>query len=272
VRAYKFKTPSEAYLALLKDVLENPEYVCSPRGQKIFEVTNAVIEIEEPNSSSLVTNDEARNKVIADYGKREHDMYYSMSTKAEDWEKVSKFWGKLANPDNTINSNYVYLTKGLKDHGNPRFETAEIVDGKANFLAIVPSQIEELKACMRTPWQWSVQSLKADKDTRQAIMRFSRPEHQWVGNKDQVCTLDGVWQIRENKLNLSINMRANDLVKGYVWDVPFFMSLMEDMLEDLKDDYPDLKIGKYTHIARSLHIYESTVEVVRKMIGDQHDQ
>jgi thymidylate synthase len=244
MRAYKFKTPSEAYLALLKDVLENPEYICSPRGQKVYEVTDAIVEIEEPNSSPLVTKDEARNKVIADYTAKEKALYSSMSNRVEDFEKISKFWGKLANPDGTVNSAYGYLIKGLADHGNSEFEGA-----------------------MRTPWQWCVESLKADKDTRQAIMRFSRPEHFYKGVKDFTCTTHGNWLIRENTLSLSIVMRSNDLVKGFVFDVTFFIGLMVEMLEELKVVYPDLKMGKYTHTAHSLHIYESTVDTVKKMIG-----
>ena len=267
MRAYKFKTPSEAYLALLKDVLEDPEHICSPRGQKVYEVTNAVVEIEEPNSNSLVTKDEARNKVIADYTAKEKALYSSMSNRVEDFEKISKFWGKLANPDGTVNSAYGYLIKCLKDHGNPRFENAETVDGDILYLANVPENREEIEGAMRTPWQWCVESLKGDKDTRQAIMRFSRPEHFYKGVKDFTCTTHGNWLIRDNALHLSIVMRSNDLVKGFSFDVPFFISLMQDMLEELKTVYPDLKIGKYTHMAHSLHIYEGTLETVRKMIG-----
>jgi len=244
MRAHTYKTPSEAYVKLLEGVLLEPEFVCSPRGQKIHEVTDAVIEILYPDSEPLVTRDLERNKVIASYTQKEKNLYYSMSNKVEDFEKISKFWGKLGNPNGTVNSAYGYLIKGLADHGNPEFE-----------------------GVMRTPWQWCVEALKADKDTRQALMRFSRPEHFYKGVRDFTCTTHGNWLIRDNRLNLSIVMRANDLVKGTAFDWPFFMGLMDDMLLELKDTYPDLQKGTFTHIAHSLHIYESTIETVKKMIG-----
>lgn len=251
MRSYIFKSPSEAYLKLLADVIDDPEYVCAPRGQKIYEVTDAVVKISEPDSKPLVTLDTKRNEVMERYSAKEHEVYQSMTTKAEDFTKISKFWDTLKNPDGTINSSYLYLIKGLADHGNPVFE-AQRSNGVGEY---------------RTPWLWCVESLKRDKDSRQAIMRFSRPEHQWLQNADQVCTLDGVWHIREDKLNLSINMRANDLVKGYAYDCLFFMGLMDDMLEDLRPSYPDLIKGSYTHIARSLHIYERDIDTVNKMLG-----
>jgi thymidylate synthase len=106
-----------------------------------------------------------------------------------------------------------------------------------------------------------------DKDTRQAIMRISRPEHQWSGCRDQPCTTHLNWLIRDNKLNLTTVMRSNDLVKGTVWDLSFFMSLMPEMLEELKSTYADLEIGTYSHFAHSLHIYDSNMNVILKMIG-----
>jgi thymidylate synthase len=251
MRSYSFKTSSEAYLAVLKDVLDNPEYVCAPRDQKIFEVTNAVVEILQPSSKTMVTLDAKRNDVMTKYSEREHEVYYSMSNKAEDFARISKFWDSLKNPDGTINSSYVYLIKGIKDHGNPVFE-AQRGNGVGEY---------------RSPWDWSLESLKRDKDTRQAIMRFSRPEHQYFGNADQTCTLDGVWQIRGNCLNLSVNMRSNDLFVGTAYDWPFLMGLMDEMLEDLKPTYPDLIKGKYVHIARSLHVYDRNVEAINKMLG-----
>lgn len=267
MRAYRHQTPSEAYLGILEDVLFSPEFECSPRGQFIHEVTDAVIEIKYPSSEPLVTKDLERNKVIASYTQKEKDLYYSMSNKVEDFEKISKFWGKLGNPDGTVNSSYCYLIKGLADHGNPRFETSFQEDGKTWFLAKIPENAEQFKGCMRTPWQWCVEALKADKDTRQALMRFSRPEHFYKGVRDFTCTTHGNWLIRDDRLNLSIVMRSNDLVKGTPYDFSFFMGLMDDMLLDLKDTYPDLQKGTYTHIAHSLHIYESTIETVKKMIG-----
>jgi thymidylate synthase len=120
---------------------------------------------------------------------------------------------------------------------------------------------------MRTPWQWCVDALKADKDTRQAVMAFNIPEHFYKGNKDMTCTLNGNWHIREDKLYLRIHMRSNDLTLGLVYDLPWFTGLMDDMLEELKDTYPNIQKGSYTHIVDSIHIYDRDEEKILKMLG-----
>jgi thymidylate synthase len=83
------------------------------------------------------------------------------------------------------------------------------------------------------------------------------------------CTLHGNWLIREDKLHLSIVMRSNDLVKGLAYDLPWFCSLMDKMIEELKPTYPTLTKGHYTHTVHSIHIYDSDEKVIRKMLGDE---
>ena len=64
---------------------------------------------------------------------------------------------------------------------------------------------------LKTPWEWCTQSLIADKDTRQAVLRFSLPEHFWTGNLDFTCCLHGLFSIRDDKLNFTINIRKNKI-------------------------------------------------------------
>lgn len=205
--------------------------------------------IENPTAEPIKTSDEERNAVIAAYFEKEKELYDSCSNKVIDFEKASKFWAKLANPDGTINSAYGHLLWYKKSQGNPQF-------GK-EFV---------------TPWEWAKESLIQDKDTRQAIAHFSLPEHHWFGNKDQVCTLHAKFTIRDEKLNLSVVMRSNDVVKGLVYDLPWFVSLMDRMIADLKPTYPDLQKGTYRHLAHSMHIYDRDVETVRRMLGQTSSQ
>lgn len=234
----------EAYREVLRDVYVNPEYKAAPRGLPIREKVDYTFSILNPTSDAIKTADEERNKVIADYTDKEVVLYNSGSNKVADFAKASKFWEKLANPDGTINSAYGFLIW--------------------KYYSCTSNFSNEAM----TPWEWARESLLADKDTRQAIMRFSLPEHQWMGNKDQTCTMHGNWLIRENKLNLTITMRSNDVVKGLVYDLPWFCSLMDKMLEELKTKYPDLTKGRYTHIVHSIHAYEKDDDVIKKMIGD----
>ena len=168
-----------------------------------------------------------------------------MTDRVEDFEKASKFWSKLANKDGTVNSAYGFLIWKNKSHGNPRMNGEERM----------------------TPWEWARQALIADKDTRQAILRFSLPEHSYVGNKDFTCTLHSYFQIRDNILDMTVNMRSNDLTLGLVYDLPWFVSLMYRMKDELSSTYPDLEIGSYTHYVHNIHCYERDEEKILRMIG-----
>jgi thymidylate synthase len=255
-----FKTIHEAYLGILHDVYTNPEHQCAPRGQGIKEILDYQFRITEPVAEPIVTLDPIRNKTIAEYTKKEFDLYNSCSNRVEDFAKASSFWNKIANPDGTVNSAYGHLIWQKESCGNPNFECKEIT---ANTL--VPST--QRTPIMRTPWDWCVESLRADKDTRQALLRFSLPEHSWMGVKDFTCTLHGIFFIRKDKLNLSITMRSNDLVLGLVYDLSWFISLMDKMIDELKFTYPNIKKGYYTQVSHSMHIYERDEEKVKKMLG-----
>jgi thymidylate synthase len=255
-----YSTIHEAYLKSLEDVYFNFEYRAAPRGLPIREKTDYSFRITDPIAEPIITHDLERNKVIEDYTRKEMDLYNSCSNRVEDFAKASKFWEKLANPDGTINSAYGYLIWAKKSHGNRRYELAKECEDKH-------VQSVDHNSFDRTPWEWSKQALINDKDTRQAILRFSLPEHFWVGNRDMTCTMHGNWSIRENQLNFSIVMRSNDLNKGLVYDLSWFVSLMDKMVEELKPHYPDLTKGHYTHTAHSAHIYEKDEPIILKMLG-----
>lgn len=258
-----YETTSEAYLWALSDVWEKPEFKSAPRGLPIREISNYIFTVSKPTSDSIVTLDTTRNKIIADYTSKEMALYNSHSNSVEDFERASKFWSQLANPDGTINSAYGYLIWANKSLGS-NFEMAL---EETDTYGVGPGKVYCHVPQRRTPWQWAKDSLIADKDTRQAVLRFSLPEHQWMGNKDQTCTMHGNFLIRDDKLHFSIVMRSNDLMKGLVYDLSWFVSLMDKMVEELKPYYPNLTKGNYTHMVHSMHIYEKDGVAVLKMLG-----
>lgn len=241
--------------------------MASPRDKKIREKLNAVFSVSSPTSDPIVTLDLARNDNIRRYTLLEMSLYDQMTNQAADFIKASKFWGKIANPDRTVNSAYGWLIWGRKSVGNAYYEypLAEADWDEKIGQGACPIEPHDM---MRTPWEWAKLCLLDDKDTRQAILRFSHADSQWRGNLDQVCTMHGLFLIRDDKLHLTVVMRSCDCVKGLVYDLPFFCSLMTRMRDEILFKYSELKIGTYTHIAHSLHIYESDVGVVKKMIGE----
>jgi len=217
-----------------------------------LEVEDYHFVVDNPDSGPIVTNDLDRNAIIESYTEKEMQLYLGGSDKALDYAAASSFWKNIANPDGTINSAYGHLIWDQRSCGWPEW----------HLMGVNPKDCDWM-----TPWNWAYRSLIADKDTRQAYLRFSLPRHQWFGNKDQVCTMHGIFLIRNDRLNFSIVMRSNDLVKGLVYDLPFFVLLMHKMRDALADKYQNLQVGQYRHLSHSMHIYESDVPKVRKMIG-----
>jgi len=255
---YVHLTVDEAYLELLKNVVYHYDILSTPRGQSIREIFNYTFKVLRPTPEPIKTKDFERNNKIEDYTKKEMDWYLSCHRSVESAASISKFWGGLANPDGTVNSNYGYLTLKDKSEGDEYMEL--LLKSECTYLNSYPIPT-------KTPWEWAKTSLINDKESRQAVMRINKPYHAWNGNKDFPCTMHANFHIRNNLLNMTVVMRSNDVVRGTVYDVPFFIYLQERMISELSTHYPELKIGTYTHIAHSMHMYEKDLETVLKMIG-----
>ncbi len=234
MHSYKSKTFADAYKKVLFDLRWDPDYSSSPRGMKINELYNTVIEITDPTNNAY--KNERRSSQL-DYIKAEFEWYFSGSNTIEMISKHAKMWKSLLNPDGkTVNSAY----------------------GNLIFKEKTPAGISE--------YEWAIESLKKDKDTRQAIMHFNKPKHLFWENKDQVCTMEGTFAIRDNKLMLTVVMRSNDAILGLPTDIAFFTTLQMQALSHLKKYYPELELGTYTHVVHSLHVYERHFDLVTEML------
>lgn len=236
MRIYQAETFASVYEEALYDLLKNPEYVTQPRDMKINEMCDVALEIGDP-LSCLYENPErsSQYKYIA----AELLWYFMGRNDVEYIAKFAKFWESIQNDDATVNSSYGYLLFNKKnEHG-------------------------------LTQYQWALESLIKDKDSRQAILHFNLPIHQRHGNKDFVCTVYAIFQIRENKLNFTVHMRSNDVILGLPTDIAFFALLQSQMLAHLKQEggYSDLAMGTYTHIANSFHIYERHFDLASRMVN-----
>jgi len=226
---------ANAYHKLLHSVYYKPEYECAPRGLKIKEITDVYFTVIDP-ISNLFKND-ARCPP-ARYLAGEFLWYFSGSNDLAFISKYSKFWKHITNTDGTCNSAYGYQLWNVKnEHGF-------------------------------TEWEWAKQSLISSEDSRQAIMRFNKPVHSFTENKDFVCTLNSVFQIRENKLKFFVNMRSSDCIKGLTFDFPFFSMLQQAMLLELHDTYPNLEIGSLTMLLNSSHVYENDFTLTKQMLNE----
>ena len=236
----KAHTFASAYEELLNKLINSPEYITQPRDMKINEICDVALVLENP-LSCLYAN-YARSSQFK-YIAAEFLWYFMGRNDVEYISKFAKFWESIKNDNSTVNSSYGYLLFNNKnEHGV-------------------------------TQYQWALESLAQDKDSRQAVLHFNLPIHQRSGNKDFVCTMYGIFQIRNNKLNFTVSMRSNDVILGLPTDIAFFSILQSQMLSHLKSHagYPELEMGTYTHIANSSHIYERHFEVAAKMITQKFE-
>ena len=116
------------------------------------------------------------------------------------------------------------------------------------------------------------EKLKKDPYSRQAVMVIWDPDRDNAihesGNysKDIPCTNYFNFQIRNGKLNMWTVMRSNDLHKGSIYDIPNFI-----IFQHILAGWLDVEVGKYTHSAASLHIYENDVENFIDIFNDNED-
>jgi len=215
-----------------KDLILNIEQngeVTQPRDMKVKELTVQTLEFDP-------------SQPFANFNKRKFNWKYFAGElawylrKDRDVDYIGNFsgmWSTLTNPGtNEINSNYGSL--------------------------LFNDQL-----------QWVLDSLKDDKNTRQAIAFLNQPKFQFKGNKDFVCTMYLNFFIRNNKLNMKVQMRSNDIFYGLTFDAPFFGFVHQHMRLWLLETYPDLELGTYFHCADNIHFYERHFELADKIISDE---
>jgi thymidylate synthase len=216
------------FLQMLSDIM-NDGPIVSPRGQNIRELEDYMFTI---NPMYPCMSFEAR-KFSLDYTKKEWLWKLSGDRFNKSILEHAKAWNGLADTDGGYNSNYGQYFFGHQQG-----------------------------------FMWVLGELMRDKDSRRAMIPLANYTHLRVDNPDHVCTQSISFRIRDNKLNMSVNMRSNDAIWGLTNDAVTFSYLYRHLYAMLLPTYPDLKVGKYTHKADSLHIYERHWEMANKIIED----
>lgn len=224
---------SDLYSEIVFSCLTNYDYNVSPRGLRTIELIGVNLELTNPLSNFFKNTVRQPSKR---YLAGELIWYFSGNNDADFINYYSKFWSTIKNHDNSLNSSYGHTIFKIKNE----FGFSQ--------------------------WEWAVQSLKNDKYSRQSVLLFNMPRFQFTNNKDYPCTANLHFLIRQNKLVLFTNMRANDLFRGIVYDLPFFTLLMQCMKLELKAVYPNLELGSYFHQVNSVHIYNDNIEIIKQMI------
>lgn len=229
----KGKDADEVLYKTCINLINAKEY--SPRGQKTKELIKPQIIIKNPEY--CIISNPAR-KLSIEYLQKEFDWYMSGDKSINNIKNYASMWEKIADKNNEVNSNY----------------------GEIIFK-------QKLDNFNGSQYDWVINQLKNDKDSRQAIINFNQPKHK-SDTKDFVCTLATQYLIRDNKLISTTDMRSNDLIYGFSFDFPFFSYIQQKVLSDLKDTYPNLKLGENIHTATSLHVYERHFDMIEDILKE----
>lgn len=251
-------TFDELYQRAMYELIESPEYVCSPRGMKINEVLAYHAALGDPRKRLL--NSVARN---VNYGFAVGEFLWYWRG-AEDLESIAYYNRRMkdfSNDGKTINSAY---GKRLKSPPKTRPGDDPHVD------------LSQWETCKRT--------LAKDSESRRAVMLINHPEDELVadvnGSKDVPCTLslqffvrnDGDLDDPRDRLHLHVLMRSNDIVWGLTYDLFSFTLFQECMMLELRRDFPakfgKLELGEYYHTAGSLHLYENHRKMGRDILTE----
>jgi thymidylate synthase len=172
-------------------------------------------------------------KLDNNYAQKEVRWYESTSLNVYDMHRPPLIWKQVASKHGFINSNYGWVIYS-KENG------------------------EQYKHCLRT--------LRKDKESRRAMMIYTRPSMQWEyntdGMSDFICTNTVQILIRDNKLHYVLNQRSCDAIYGAKNDLYWAKHVQNKLLGDLKDDYPELELGDLIHQVGSLHVYERHFNLV----------
>ena len=177
--------------------------------------------IEKPMDNFILNGERGWNPV---YAEAEWQWYLSgdrnTAKLGELYGKVPEIWKRMADSDGNVNSNYGWQWKRNDQIG------------------------------------YVIDLLKNEPDTRQAAISIYDCKEHDTFTFDTPCTYAVQFTILNNKLNMSVVMRSNDLWFGFCNDQYQFSKLQHYVLDRLGKD---IEIGTYFHFAHNLHLYNNKI-------------
>ncbi len=236
-----FSNFTEAYYDLLLNVYDDPDFSSAPRGQRIKEKLGVSFRITNPRDRLpyIPARDFSAAYYVAEA------LWYLSGSDSTEWiSNYSSFWKSISDDGKTANSAY-----GARIFA-PHERIAASIDPHW------------------TQWQYVIDELKSDPDSRRAVIHIRTPQDSILAKKDVPCTLSLQFFLRNEKLHMVTSMRSSDLILGIAYDVPAF-TLFQELLANQLSSVLNKKIGlgDYTHISNSLHIYERHFNMAKDILS-----
>jgi len=227
---------NDVFLKLAEHILSKGKKV-SPRGINTLEVSPLMTIIEKPSDNIILFKERKLNRLFSAM-----ELCWILSGDEDPW--IIEYLKTLNNyTDEFEGKRYLMGAYG------PRIRKYTAIDPITKKV----DTIDQLK--------YVVDKLSTDKDSRQAIIVIWNPTADTRKNKDIPCTNLMKFSIRDNKLNMTVFMRSNDLYRGSCYDFFNFTSI-----QCLLAGILNVQIGTYYHIADSHHIYESDISKIENIL------
>lgn len=111
----------------------------------------------------------------------------------------------------------------------------------------------------------AINILKKDSSSRRVVLTMWDVEDLGSISLDVPCNTAAYLKIRDNKLNITVTCRSNDLYLGVPYNIVIFYLLQKYIANAL-----GVEIGTQMHYADSLHLYERDIESVKSVLSQNN--
>ena len=209
-----FRNANEAYEYVHDQILQNG--VTFGDTKALF---NVGFYMTDPKDRKIINKERKWNEK---YAEAEWQWYLSgdphIGTLGEIYGKVPEIWKRMADPKGYVNSNYGYQWER-------------------------PRQLDNV-----------VEMLSENPNTRQACISIYDGKEISEYAFDTPCTYAIQFTIVNNRLDMCVTMRSNDLWYGFCNDQYQFSKLQETVSERL-----EIETGVYYHFAHNMHLYNDKI-------------
>lgn len=108
-----------------------------------------------------------------------------------------------------------------------------------------------------------IQLLRQRPASRRAVIQLFEKTDLEGEHKDIPCTCTLQFLVRQNRLDLIVYMRSNDVFMGLPHDIFCFTMIQELVARAL-----NVELGSYIHMVGSLHLYEDKMDAARSFLNE----
>lgn len=228
-----YTTFVDAYLAVLREIRQAPQYHTQTRAKTAIETTNV---------SFTVLNPIARTPYVA---ARKANIVFN---------HAKALWYLTGRDDLDMIAYYAPTLRALSADGQTLTGTA-----------YGPRLFKPTKPDDRSQFARVVDLLRHDPDAKRAAMLIMRPDELAdPDNPDVACTLGLQLMLRGGQLHMSAYMRGNDAMIGLLGDAFAFTMIQEFAARQL-----GVEVGTYAHHVGSMHINVNDLAKVDAMLAER---